>query len=111
VAQRRLAALFQSGRVKRNTQVAPYIYYVEKQTDTLRRIAVNWARLWLAKRCKSWERITFDYDTCTCTVVNTATGSSKQYLITDKAFRLPRDNMIILTDESIDRMREELLWG
>lgn len=91
--------------------MAPYLYYVSKQADPLKRISVNWARLWLERTRKSWERTSFDYETCTCTVTNTATGNIREFRIVEKSFRLPGDNVILLTDESVNRMREELMCG
>lgn len=49
-----------------------------------------------------------DYTAGIYTVVNTVTGTSRDYRITDRVFRLPGDNVIILTDELINKIREEL---
>lgn len=89
----------------------PYLYYINNQKEPLKRIGVNWVRLWIERRSKSWERTSFDYDECICTVTNTVTGSTKEYLITDKTFRFPRDNAILLTDDLINNIKGELVCG
>lgn len=78
------------------------------QRDPLQRISVNWARLWLERRCKSWERTAFDYTANRCTVVNMVTGASKDVYINDGNFKLPGDNVIPISDEFINKMRSEL---
>ena len=52
-----------------------------------------------------------DYSTGTYTAVNTVTDSSKDYIITDRAFRLPGDNIITVSDGLINKIREELKCG
>lgn len=51
----------------------------------------------------------FDYEACICTVTNTVTGAIKEYRIVDHLFKLPGDNLIIVTDDWINKIREELL--
>jgi hypothetical protein len=52
-----------------------------------------------------------DYDTGTYTVVNKVIGSTTEYRITDRVFRLPGDNIITVSDEFISKIREELKCG
>lgn len=109
VAQRRLSKLAQQNKIKRSTQITPYFYYIDANKNPLQRIAVNWARLWLIGKIKSWERTTFNYDTNTCTVINTVTGTTKEYYITDQKFKLPGDNNVInINDDFISNAREVL---
>jgi signal peptidase I len=49
-----------------------------------------------------------DYQAGIYTVINTVTGSNKEYRITDQRFKLPGDNMVIVTDDLINKIREEL---
>jgi hypothetical protein len=109
VAQRRLASLTQDGVIKRNTQIAPYFYYLNYTGEPMQRIGVNWCRLWLDHRRKSWERTVMDYSSGIYTVVNTVTGASKEYRITDTVFHLPGDNIFPLTDDLINKYRRDLL--
>ena len=71
VTQRRLVALFQQGRINRNTQTSPYLYYIVVHKEPLQRIAINWVRMWLDGKCKSWEHTSFNYESNICTVINT----------------------------------------
>jgi len=64
--------------------------------------------MWLDSKRKSWERISFDYNTSTYAVINTVTGMGKEYHITDKVFKLPGDNMITINDDFINQAREDL---
>lgn len=109
MAQRRLAALYREGKIKRSTQVTPYFYYLTEPKEPLKRIGINWARIWLERHCKSWERITFDYLANRCTVTNTVMGSSKEFFINDGKFKLPGDNVIRITDDFINKVRSELV--
>jgi len=108
VAQRRLLILSKQGIIRRNIQTSPYFYYMVVHKNPLERININWVRLWVASQCKSWERITMDYQTGTCTVKNTYAKTEKEYIITNKKFKMPGDNIIPLTDEWINKIREEL---
>lgn len=50
-----------------------------------------------------------DYNTKTCSVLNTVTDKTKVIKITDgDGFRLPGDNAIIINDELINKWRGEL---
>ncbi|CVK18428.1 hypothetical protein SPSPH_045000 [Sporomusa sphaeroides DSM 2875] len=49
-----------------------------------------------------------DYAAGIYTVVNTVTGTSREYRITDRVFKLPGDHVITITDELINNIREEL---
>jgi signal peptidase I len=49
-----------------------------------------------------------DYATGVYTVINTVTGASRGYRITNRTFKLPGDNMVIVTDDLINKIREEL---
>lgn len=109
VAQRRLKALTEKGRIQRNTQTLPYFYYVEKQTNPIERIAVNWARLWLERQCKSWERISMDYQVGICTVTNIITGATREIRIAENGFKLPSDHVLTITDDLINQWRGKLL--
>lgn len=100
--------MYQQGKIKRCTQTSPYFYYIDVHKNPLQRIGINWARLWLEKRCKSWERISFNYDTSICTVINTVTGAIREHYITDKVFKLPGDSTIMVNDDFINNAREVL---
>lgn len=108
VAQRRLRILVKKGKLKRFREAIeiPYYYYV-KNYDTIR-VSVNWARLWLIKRLKSWEVIeAFDYETYTATVRNTAINAVKIYTILYNAMRRTwlNDNVILIY-ETEEQKRE-----
>jgi hypothetical protein len=80
VARRRLQILVKKGKLKRTREVVetPYSYFIKKCDNE--RIALNWLRLWLTKRLKSWEVIDeFCYETNTCLVLNTVTNAVKTY--------------------------------
>lgn len=111
VTRRHLTRLYREGIIKRSTQTVPYSYFVDKQKEPLKRLGTNWARLWLRHRRKSWERLEFDYLTNTAILTNTATGAVKELHLVEKEFRLPGDSIIVLSDESINRMRSEVLCG
>lgn len=108
VTQRRLSKLVQQNKIKRSTQIIPYFYYIDIPKNPLGRISINWARLWLDGRIKSWERTLFDYSTNTYTVINTVTGVTKYYYITEQKFKLPGDNVININDDFINNVREVL---
>ena len=111
IAQRRLKALTDNGVIKRNNQTLPYFYYIEKHAYPLERIAINWARLWLTHNLKSWERISMNYDTSTCTVLNTVTGVKKDIRIMEHGFKLPSDEALIISESIIIQWKERLLCG
>lgn len=80
VAQRRLAIMVSKGKLKRfrDTVEIPYSYFVNKP-DYIRQV-INWGRIWLLKRLKSWEVMeSFDYTTNTCQIRNTAVKAAKTY--------------------------------
>lgn len=109
VAQRRLATLVQQGRIKRNTQTSPYFYYTVVYKDPLQRIEINWVRMWLDRIRKSWERISFDYNESTCTVINTVRNTSKEYRISHTKFKFSDENLLFINDGFINKIREEFL--
>lgn len=106
-----MKALTEDGTIKRNNKTLPYFYYLEKHANPLERIAINWGRLWLERNLKNWERITMNYETNTCTVTNTVTGANRDIRITDKSFRLPKEQVLLISEESIKKWKEELLCG
>lgn len=108
VAQRRLTALYNLGKIKRNTQTSPYFYYMVDHKNPLQRIAENWVRIYIASRCSSWQRTAFSYDAGIYTITNTVTGAVKEYRITNNKFKLPSDNIIVLNDEWINKIKGEL---
>lgn len=79
VAQRRLSILTAKGKLKRHRDAIeiPYFYFI-KQYDSSR-TAINWIRIWMLKRLKSWEVLEWDYGTNTATVRNTVGGSHRTY--------------------------------
>lgn len=59
-AQKRMNKLTAAKRVKRTRENLgqPYCYYIDRKPEQLEhRLGVNWIRLWLMKRLKSWEQI------------------------------------------------------
>lgn len=88
VAQRRLKILVGKGKIRRFRESVelPYIYCIGK-ADTVR-LTLNWLRIWLLRRLKSWEVIEeFDYSTNTCSIRNTIAGSVRTYTILYNANR------------------------
>jgi hypothetical protein len=80
VARRRLQIMTQKGKVRRIREAieTPYSYYLKRYEPE--RITLNWLRLWLLKRLKSWEVMeAFDYSTNTCLIRNTAMNTVKTY--------------------------------
>jgi hypothetical protein len=79
VAQRRLQKLVAKGKLKRIRECVetPYSYFVQRYDQS--RLALNWARIWLVKRLKSWEVLDFDYSTAT--IRNTITGATKTFAV------------------------------
>lgn len=78
VARRRLKILTDKGKVKRYREAIeiPYIYSLGKHD--IERLVLNWLRIWILRRLKSWEVIElFDYEMNTCSIRNTATGGIK----------------------------------
>lgn len=72
VAQRRLQIMAKKGKLKRFREAIeiPYSYYLKRYEPE--RIALNWVRIWLLKRLKSWEIMeSFDYGANSCTIRNT----------------------------------------
>ena len=76
VAQRRLKALTDKGKIKRFRESVelPYMYSIGK--PDIVRLVVNWLRIWILKRLKSWEVLEeFDYQSGTCTIRNAVAGN------------------------------------
>ena len=81
VAQRRLKILTAKGKLKRYREAIelPYSYCI-RNYDYIR-LVVNWVRVWLLKRLKSWEVLEWDYGTNTAIVRNPVGGSHRTYNI------------------------------
>jgi hypothetical protein len=66
MAQKRMQRLTETGKVKRTRENLgqPYCYYYERKPGQIdHRLGMNWIRLWLMKRLKSWEQMySFDYE-------------------------------------------------
>ena len=80
VAQRRLQIMAKKGKLKRCREAieTPYSYYLKRYEPE--RIALNWVRIWMIRRLKSWEILeSFDYGTITAIVRNTVAGTVKTY--------------------------------
>lgn len=87
VARRRLRILTERGRLRRTREALeqPFAYYVTKYDPT--RLALNWARLWLQGRLKSWEVMeSFDYSGL-ATIRNTVTGAVRSVNVLYNAAR------------------------
>lgn len=57
-AQQRLLKLFKSGLVKRCIGDDGYLYYLDKKPGQEKHLeALNWVRVWLNKKRKTWERV------------------------------------------------------
>jgi hypothetical protein len=52
-----------------------------------------------------------DYGTSTCTVTNIARGTTKDIRIVEGGFKLPGDNVLIISDEQVNKWRGELCGG
>lgn len=126
VAQRRLRILTAKGKLKRAREALeqPYAYYVKKYDPVI--LALNWARLYLMKRLKSWEALEgFDY-AGGATIRNTVTGAARTLVVMYGATRktwIGGDCLVVYdTDQqrreaarriqgellTIDEIREEL---
>lgn len=108
VAQRRLSVLVSKGKLKRfrDTVEVPYSYFVQKH-DIVRQ-TINWGRIWLLKRLKSWEVIdSFDYGSSTCHVRNTATAAVKIYNICYNAMKKTWLDGEVLAIYDTDEQRRE----
>lgn len=116
VAQRRLKILTAKGKIKRFHEVIglPYIYSLSKPDNV--RLTLNWLRIWLVKRLKSWEVIeTFDYETNTCIIKNTVQNTIKTYNFFYNAFRKTwlngGETIIIYDNEDLRREAAKSIKG
>lgn len=108
VARRRLLILTSKGKLKRIREAIelPYSYFIKKCDAT--RIAINWLRIWLMKRLKSWEVLeAFDYESSTAIVRNFVGNSVKTYVVLYNVNRKTwiGDNALIIYDTE-ERKRE-----
>lgn len=66
IAQRRLLSLCNRGRLKRGRESIdrPFFYYTDRKGGQIgHKLGVNWVRVWLSVRLKSWESLVrFDYE-------------------------------------------------
>lgn len=117
VAQRRLRILTDRGKLRRTREATeqPYAYHVGRYDPG--RLALNWARLWLLRRLKSWEVLeSFDY-AGVATVRNTVTGATRAVNVLYNAARQTwvAGEAVIVYDtdqqrrEAAKRIRGELL--
>lgn len=116
VAQRRLKILTAKGKIKRYHEVIglPYIYSLSKPDNV--RLSLNWLRIWLTKRLKSWEVIeTFDYEANACIVRNTVQNTIKTYNVFYNVFRKTwlsgGDTIIIYDNEELRREAAKTIKG
>jgi hypothetical protein len=74
-AQKRLQRLVEKRRIHRyRDALIPYMYFVRKYV----RLVLNWARIWIMQRLKSWEVIdSFNYEANICTIRNTVQNTTK----------------------------------
>lgn len=91
-AQERLLKLYRNGKVLRTkTAYSPYYYYLDEKPGMIEhRLAVNWVRIWLQQRLKSWEKMYYwgyeqDYKILRAdgfvAIKNTVTGKFSFYFI------------------------------
>lgn len=64
-AQERLQKLYERGCLKRDRiRQEPFFYYIEKRPgQPAHQLGVNWIKIWLQHKCRSWEKIhSFSYE-------------------------------------------------
>lgn len=105
VAQRRLQILTGRGKLKRAREATeqPYAYFTKRYDQTI--LALNWARLWLLKRLKSWEVLeSFDY--CGYAIIrNTVSPKTRSIVVMYNAMRKtwPGDDCLVVYDTEEQR--------
>lgn len=104
VARRRLQKLTAKGKVKRLRECveAPYAYFVQRYDQS--RLVLNWVRIWLLKRLKSWEILEWSNDTAT--IRNNVGGTSKTYAVAYNANRKTWLGEAIVVYDTEEQRRE-----
>jgi hypothetical protein len=107
VAQRRLNKLLDLKLIKRSTYTLPYCYYIDQPTDLLDRLNRNWVRLWVTNKLHNWEKLEY-WDYTTYRIRNTVKNTVKEYSLTTKPLGFLDDNVVIVDEELIIKIKEEL---
>jgi hypothetical protein len=110
VAQRRLQKLLDLKLIKRSTYTLPYCYYIEQPQDLIDRLNRNWVRLRVMTKLHNWEKLEF-WDYSTYRIRNTVKNTVKEYSLTTKPLGFLDDNVVIVCDDLIIKIKEELKCG